>query len=71
VLYSLSPAQASRLESLQDRYPATTFDVVSVDDFSRVAIVEGEDLAGFSYFAIAANGRAVSDTVALDWASTH
>ncbi len=37
-----SPAQLDRLDGLRARFTATTFEVLSVDPFSRLAIVEAE-----------------------------
>jgi hypothetical protein len=67
----LSPAQVNRIAALQDRYPDTRFTVDSVDEFSRLAVVEVDDLETFAYLAITADGRNVPERIALGWAATR
>lgn len=54
---TLSPRQVERLERLEARFPATTFDVVSQDRFSCAVYVEAEDLEAAQCVEISPAGR--------------
>lgn len=53
----LSPLQVERLERFEARFPATTFSVVAVDQYSRAATLEVEDLETCTVLTITATGR--------------
>lgn len=57
----LSPAQIERLESWAGRFPATYFDVIGQDAWSRAILVEIEDMECRARALISANGRVRTD----------
>lgn len=57
----LSPAQVERLEAWTARFPATYFDVIGQDMWSRAMLVEIEDMETRCRAIVSANGRVRTD----------
>ena len=56
---TLTDAQADRVEDLMGRYPATDFQLVSIDPATREATFETYDFGGATTFVMSADARRV------------